>query len=112
MRASVSASTYPRRNVRALTVGVDRVWLDPQAFAVASAFNANIGAWNTASVTNMFQVRAACSAGCGTMRPARSIGIRCGVAVVRGGTADARACMSTQVSALACAGCHGCIYVR
>jgi surface protein len=112
MRASVSASTYPRRNMRALSVGVDRVRLILQAFRGASAFNANIGAWNTASVTNMYQVRAAFSAGGGTTRPTRSIGIRCGVAVVRGGTADARACMCTQVLALACAGCHGCIYVR
>ncbi len=30
-----------------------------QAFYSASAFNANIGAWNTASVSNMFQVCAA-----------------------------------------------------
>jgi surface protein len=33
-----------------------------QAFYSASAFNANIGAWNTASVSNMASVCAACSA--------------------------------------------------
>jgi hypothetical protein len=45
--------------VRALSVGVDRVWLGSQAFYQASAFNANIGAWNTASVTTLASVRAA-----------------------------------------------------
>jgi hypothetical protein len=32
------------------------VWLGSQAFAVATAFNANIGAWNTASMTSMGDV--------------------------------------------------------
>jgi surface protein len=95
VRSRACARAFPLARIhaetmRALPVGVDRVRLDPQAFNVASAFNANIGAWNTASVTNMYQVRAAFSAGGGTMRPTRSIGIRCGVAVVRGGTADVR----------------------
>ena len=31
-------------------------WLGPQAFNFASAFNANIGAWNTASMTSMSYV--------------------------------------------------------
>ena len=31
-------------------------WLGSQAFMNAAAFNANIGAWNTASVSNMYQV--------------------------------------------------------
>jgi surface protein len=43
--------TYPRRNVRAFSVGVDRVWLGSQAFSGATAFNANIGAWNVLRVT-------------------------------------------------------------
>ncbi len=43
----------PRRNVRALSVGMDRVRFGSQVFKLASAFNANIGAWNTARVTNM-----------------------------------------------------------
>jgi surface protein len=42
--------------MRARSVGVDRGWLGSQAFKSASAFNANIGAWNTASVSNMFAV--------------------------------------------------------
>jgi hypothetical protein len=31
-------------------------WLGPQAFSNAAAFNANIGAWNTASMTTMASV--------------------------------------------------------
>jgi surface protein len=38
---------------------VDRGWLGSQAFAFALAFNANIGTWNTASVSNMAWVCAA-----------------------------------------------------
>jgi hypothetical protein len=56
---SVWARPYPRRTVRALSVGVDCVWLGSQAFQSASAFNANIGAWNTASVTSLYDVCAA-----------------------------------------------------
>ena len=41
---------------------VDRGWLGVQAFASASAFNANIGAWNTARVTTLYPVGAAFSA--------------------------------------------------
>jgi hypothetical protein len=50
VRVWVWAHTYPRRNVRALSVGVDRVWLGSQAFSSATAFNANIGAWNVLRV--------------------------------------------------------------
>jgi hypothetical protein len=42
--------------VQALSVGVDHLWLVSQAFRLASAFNANIGAWNTAAVSNMSAV--------------------------------------------------------
>ncbi len=45
------ARTHPRRHMRARSVGVDRGWLGSQAFNGASAFNANIASWNTASVT-------------------------------------------------------------
>jgi hypothetical protein len=45
--------TYPRRTVRALPVGVDCGRLGAQAFYWAKAFDANIGAWNTASVTTL-----------------------------------------------------------
>ena len=55
-RARADNTAYPRRNVRALPVGIDRVWLGSQAFYSASAFNANIGAWNTVAVANMYQV--------------------------------------------------------
>ncbi len=46
----------------ARSVGVDRVWLGSQAFNMASAFNTNIGAWNTASVTVLSDVCAAFTA--------------------------------------------------
>ena len=61
--------------------------LGSQVF-VSSAFNANIGAWNTASVTSLSYV-------CATfgrwraMQWTRSANVRCGVAVVRDGTTDA-----------------------
>ena len=53
-RPRIRAETCER-----LPVGVDRGWLGGQAFQSASAFNANIGAWNTASVTTLFNVCAA-----------------------------------------------------
>ncbi len=41
-----------RTRIRAETcVGADRVWLGSQAFSQATAFNANIGAWNVLRVT-------------------------------------------------------------
>ncbi len=45
--------------MRARSVGVDRGWLGSQVFNGASAFNANIGAWDTASVTTLADVSAA-----------------------------------------------------
>jgi surface protein len=36
----------------------------PQAFESASAFNANIGAWNTAAVTSMNSVSAVSAVAC------------------------------------------------
>jgi hypothetical protein len=56
------APSHPRRNVRAPSAGVDLWWLGSQAFGFASAFNANIGAWNTASLSSMQLVCAALSA--------------------------------------------------
>ena len=56
-RARIRADTCER-----LPAGVDRGWLGAQAFYAASAFNANIGAWNTASVSTMAYVCAAFSA--------------------------------------------------
>jgi hypothetical protein len=55
----LDAHASAAKTVRALSVGVDRVWLGSQAFNGASAFNANIGAWNTASVSSMDEVGAA-----------------------------------------------------
>jgi hypothetical protein len=82
---------------------VDRGWLGSQAFAYASAFNADIGAWNTAAVTSLNQVCAAIS-GPGVKRDALG-----GASMRRGplwaaATADARSC--ADVSARACAGVH------
>jgi hypothetical protein len=45
--------------MRAPCVGIDRAWLGSQAFQFASAFNANIGAWNTASIATLQEVSAA-----------------------------------------------------
>jgi hypothetical protein len=53
-RARIRADTCER-----LPVGVDRGWLGAQAFCSASAFNANIDVWNTASVTTLSTVCAA-----------------------------------------------------
>jgi hypothetical protein len=38
----------------------ESVWLGPQAFMNAAAFNANIGSWNTAAMTTMSSVCAHC----------------------------------------------------
>ena len=67
VRATARACAMGRRRIRAdtcerLPVGVDRGWLGAQAFYSASAFNANIGAWNTAAVTTLSGVGAAFSA--------------------------------------------------
>jgi hypothetical protein len=55
----LDAHASAAKTVRALSVGVDRVWLGSQAFDGAAAFNANIGAWNTARVTTLDLVCAA-----------------------------------------------------
>jgi hypothetical protein len=67
VRARVRACAIGRPRIRADTcerpgVGVDRMWLGSQALNSASAFNANIGAWNIACVSNMAYVCAAFSA--------------------------------------------------
>ena len=64
VRARLRVRAIGRPRIRAATcerlpVGVDRGWLGAQAFYSASAFNANIGAWNTAAVTSLFYVCAA-----------------------------------------------------
>jgi hypothetical protein len=84
--------------VQAPSIGVDRGLLGSQAFQSASAFNANIGAWNIARVTTLPNVCAAYSARAARHRGGmRSACLRCGAAAVRLGTADARACSRTHV---------------
>jgi hypothetical protein len=56
-------------NFRALPVGVDGAWFGLQTFYSASAFNANIGAWNTAAVTTLQGVCAASGRRRGCARP-------------------------------------------
>jgi hypothetical protein len=87
---SYVCAAFSAAHMRACSVGVDRGWLGSQAFYQASAFNANIGAWNTASVSNMQSVCAAFSAAPARHRSARRV-VDAARAVVRGGTADARA---------------------
>ena len=53
----------PRRRVRAPHAAAERRVLGSQAFRSASAFNANIGAWNTARVTSLSTVCAASGPG-------------------------------------------------
>jgi hypothetical protein len=62
-----------------------------QAFNSASAFNANIGAWNTARVTSLYSVFAASGPAARTMADALGWSFDAARPVVRGGTADARA---------------------
>ncbi len=82
-----------RGHMRARSVGVDRGLLGSQAFSSASAFNANIGAWNTASVTTLSYVCAAVPARVARpcKRDALGLDVDAARAVVRGGNADARA---------------------
>jgi hypothetical protein len=70
----VWARTFPRRTVRARSVGVERVRLGSQAFKSASTFNANIGAWNTARTISLSEVCAAS----GRRGAARQTCMRCG----------------------------------
>jgi hypothetical protein len=110
------APTHPRRTVRSRSAGVDRGWLGLQAFYQARTFNANIGTWNTASVTSLYYVCAALS-GPGGAPPlagrARRV-VDAARAVVRGGTADARArvcvqtCGHANARGCTCAGIAAC----
>jgi hypothetical protein len=88
---------------------VDRGWLGAQAFYDATKFNANIGAWNTASVLDMQSVCAASPARAARHRRRDALGrvVDAARAVVRGGDrrcALARVC--ADVWARACAGAH------
>ena len=81
-----------------------------QAFRDASAFNANIGAWNTASVISLSSVCAARGPAARTMADALGWSFDAVRPVVRGGTADARARAHTCRHSLARG--RGCRYGR
>ncbi len=76
--------------------GVDRVRLGLQAFGSASAFNANISAWNTARTVDMSGVCAILAGG--ALRGADALG-RCSMrrGYVCGNTADVRALAFVRV---------------
>jgi hypothetical protein len=78
-----------------------------QAFGSAKAFNANIGAWNTAAVTTLNAVCAAPGpGGAHALRRTRSAGLRCGAAgCARRHRRCARGC--AHVPALALRGALG-----
>ncbi len=99
--------------MRAPSAGIDRVWLGLQVLNGASAFNANIGAWDTASVTELSGVCAAFSARAAHHRGRDKLGgvVDAARAVMRGGAADARALVfCADVWARACAGVPVCKY--
>ncbi len=104
VRARACARAIGRARIRAepcerVPSAVDRGWFGSQMFTVASAFNADIGAWNTAAVMDLYGVCAAFSATGGAPPQAgraRRV-VDAARAVVRGGTADAaRACVYAQ----------------
>ncbi len=68
--ARVSLGAHVSAQKRVLFVGVECVEFGLQAFFKANAFNANIGAWNTASVIRLDLVCAAFGRRC-TMRQTR-----------------------------------------
>ena len=86
--------------MRALHAAIELRDVGSQAFRFATAFNANIGAWNTASVTGLSYVFAAFGPARTAADRARSVVDAC-AAVVRGGAADvcvrARACACSYV---------------
>ncbi len=90
------------------------VRIGSQAFYYALGFNANIGAWNIASVSNMNYVCAAFLAWAARHRRRDALGrvFDAARAVARGGAADALSlsCVCADVWALACAGVHVCRY--
>jgi hypothetical protein len=100
------ATTNPRRHMRARSVGVDCGWLGAQAFYSATAFNANIGAWNTASVSSMQSVCAALSGPGGA--PPRAGRARRVVDATRRRRRCPLACVCADVRARARADVHVC----
>jgi hypothetical protein len=102
----VLAPTYPRRTVRALFVSVDHVQLRSQVFQLASAFNANISAWNTASVTSLCMVCAASGRRRATAGGWRAAGGRARL-VFDAARPMCAAAPPMRVRAHGCAGVHG-----
>jgi surface protein len=84
-------STSRRRRPRAV---------DSQAFVSATAFNANIGAWNTARVTSFSTV---CAVSAGACSPADALGRSVGVCM--------RGCACQDVRARMCVCVCACVYV-
>jgi hypothetical protein len=74
-------------------VDVDRMRLRAQAFFGSHRFNANIGAWNTAQVTDLSRVCAACRPGGALPRASRTRSA---------GTCE-RLCAPTMLPATSCA---------
>ncbi len=73
--------TWVQRSGKLKTICVRMLVVGLQAFLSASAFNANIGAWNTARVTTLSLVCAATSAD-GHDRCSMGRGVLCGAAVI------------------------------
>ncbi len=104
-RARAGACEYgrprnPRRTCERFPSASTASGFGSQAFGSATAFNANIGAWNTASVTKLNYVCAAFGPG-GVPPRAPQDGARpvfdAARPVVRGGTADARRRIGTRL---------------
>jgi hypothetical protein len=97
------APTHPHRTMRARSVGVDRGWFGAQAFDCLSAFNADIGAWNTARVTTLNNVCAAFSAAAARHRRRHALG---GSSMRRGPLCAAALPMRACVCAQTCGHSH------
>ncbi len=104
--ASACAIGRPRmraRSVQARSVAVDRGWLGAQAFQYASAFNADIGAWNTASITLLANVCAAFPARAARHRRRDVLG---GTSMRRGQWCAAATTMPARARAQPCGPAH------
>jgi hypothetical protein len=126
-RIADAGPPHTRAHVRAPSAGIDRGWLGSQAFQSASAFNANLGAWNTAAVTTLDSVCGAFPAPGGAHygRHARRV-FDATRAVARGGAADvlarvcaqtcghahARVCPCVGIAARSRGGLYACVYMH
>ncbi len=114
-RARAGACEYgrprnPRRTCERFPSASTASGFGSQAFYRASAFNANIGAWNTAAVTTLISVCAAFgpgSAHTAGVAGRRSAGLRCGAAGCarrHGGCAHAQTYRHSVARAPTCVG--------